>query len=31
MKLTLAYSLGYEGEEIIPFLERNVANERLSY
>ena len=27
MKLCLAYSLGYEGEEIIPFLEREIAGE----
>ena len=29
IKLTLAYCLGYEGEEIIPFMEREVASERL--
>lgn len=29
MKLTLAYALGYEGEEILPFLERELANEKL--
>ncbi len=29
IKLCLAYSLGYEGEEIIPFLEREIAGELL--
>ena len=29
MKLTLAYSLGYEGEEIDAFMERELADERL--
>ncbi len=31
MKLALAYSLGYEGEEVGLFLDREVASERLVY
>jgi len=30
MKLALAYSLGYEGEEIIPFIDRDICGEKLS-
>jgi len=31
MKLALAYSLGYEREEVGLFLDREVASEKLDY
>ena len=31
MKLVLAYSLGYEQDEILPFIEREVASEKLEH
>ena len=31
MKLALAYSLGYEQEEVGLFLDREVASEKLDY
>lgn len=31
MKLALAYSLGYERDEVLPFVEREVASEKLEH
>lgn len=31
MKLILAYSLGYEGDEVIPFMEREIASEKIYF
>lgn len=31
MKLMLAYCLGYEGEEIMPFINRQIASEKISW